>query len=142
MLCNLLAHAIPSYKAYTNMGGYDIVARNPDKNTSARIQVKSRWRTGANGFIINKFECDFVVVVLLNRGSKDGKAKVLPPDFYVFPVRSVQAVHDPSKTWGKLLLSRIKGFREQQGNWESIRTFLNRETNPSIKRTAPAAQSG
>ena len=79
VLGQLLTNGIPSYKAYTNMAGYDIVATNPDRNTSARIQVKSRWRTGAEGFIIKRFDCDFVVVVLLNRGSKDGKAKVLPP---------------------------------------------------------------
>ena len=29
----------------------------------------------ATGFIIKDFDCDFVVVVKLNRGSKDGVAK-------------------------------------------------------------------
>lgn len=88
VLGQLLTIGIPSYKAYTKMAGYDIVATNPDQNTSARIQVKSRWRTGAEGFIIKRFDCDFVVVVLLNRGSKDGKAKVLPPRVLCAPSES------------------------------------------------------
>lgn len=137
VLGQLLTIGIPSYKAYTNMAGYDIVATNPDRNTSARIQVKSRWRTGAEGFIIKRFDCDFVVVVLLNRGSKDGKAKVLPPEFYVLPVGAVEALHDPANKWGKLSLSKIEGFREQRDNWESIREFLSQAPNPSIERTSP-----
>jgi len=72
-LGQLLLHKIASYKTYTNMPGYDLVATNPESNKSAMVQVKSRWRTGANGFPIKNFDCDFVVVVLLNRGSKDGK---------------------------------------------------------------------
>lgn len=126
MLGQLLTIGIPSYKAYTNMAGYDIVATNPESNRSARIQVKSRWRTGAEGFIIKRFDCDFVVVVLLNRGSKDGKAKVLPPEFYVLPVQAVQSAHSPADKWGKLSLSKIEGFRDQRENWESIREFLAR----------------
>ena len=73
VLGQLLLSKIPSYKTYTNMPGYDLVATNPESSTSAKIQVKSRWRTGANGFPIKNFDCDFIVVVLLNRGSKDGK---------------------------------------------------------------------
>jgi len=72
VLGQLLIHRIASYKTYTNMPGYDLVATHPEKNTSARIQVKSRWRTGAPGFLIKNFDCDFVVVVKLNRGKKTG----------------------------------------------------------------------
>ncbi len=39
----------------------------------------------ATGFIIKDFDCDFVVVVKLNRGSKDGSGKVLPPEFFILP---------------------------------------------------------
>ena len=77
-LGQLLLHKIASYKTYTNMPGYDLVATNPESNKSAMIQVKSRWRTGASGFPIKNFGCDFVIVVLLNRGSKDGKKEVFP----------------------------------------------------------------
>jgi hypothetical protein len=70
------------------MAGYDIVATNPDKNSAARIQVKSRWRTKADGFIIKNFECDFVIVTKLNRGSRDGTDDVLPPEYYAECVKN------------------------------------------------------
>ncbi|BAZ18683.1 hypothetical protein NIES4071_105680 (plasmid) [Calothrix sp. NIES-4071] len=45
------------------------VATNPEKNLSCRIQVKSRWATDFDGaFLIRNFDCDFVVLVALNRG--------------------------------------------------------------------------
>lgn len=125
VLGNLLTLGIPSYKTYTNMAGYDIIATNPERNRSARVQVKSRWRTGAEGFIIKNFDCEFVVVVLLNRGSKDGRAKVLVPEFYVLPVAMVQSLHNPNSAWGKLSLSKIPGFKEQRDQWHIISEFLN-----------------
>ena len=76
-------HRILSYNTYVNMPGYDLVAVNPEHNTSARIQDKCRWRTGAEGFIIKNFNCDFVIVAKMNRGTKRGKAKTLPPDYFV-----------------------------------------------------------
>ena len=124
VLGNLLTLGIPSYKTYTNMSGYDITATNPERNRSARIQVKSRWRTGAEGFIIKNFKCDFVVVVLLNRGSKDGTAKILAPEFYVLPVAMVKQLDNPESVWGKLSLSKIPGFKEQRDQWQIIRAFL------------------
>lgn len=127
VLGNLLTLGIPSYKTYTNMAGYDITATNPERNRSARIQVKSRWRTGAEGFIIKNFDCDFVVVVLLNRGSKDGTAKVLAPEFYVLPVAMVQQLHNPNNAWGKLSLAKIPGFKEQRDQWNIIREFLHEQ---------------
>ena len=83
VLGQLLIHRIPAYKTYTNMPGYDLVATNPEKNTSARIQVKSRWNTGAIDFPIKNFDCEFVVAVFLNRGSKYGRKEVMAPDYYV-----------------------------------------------------------
>ena len=59
VLGNLLIECIPAFKSYTNMKGYDLVAVNAEKNLSARIQVKSRWRSKAEGFIINNFESFF-----------------------------------------------------------------------------------
>lgn len=127
VLGTLLTLGITSYKAYGNMPGYDIWATNPEREKSARIQVKSRWRTGAEGFIIKNFDCDFVVVVLLNRGSKDGVAKVQAPEFYVLPVDMLKKLHNPNSTWGKLSLSKIPGFKEQQDQWSIISKFLNDE---------------
>lgn len=94
-LGQLLVQRIPTYKTYTNMPGYDLIATSPGKNRSARIQVKSRWRTGAIGFLIGNFECDFVVVVRINRGIEGGGGTVLPPEFFVFPVDVVHAAHKP-----------------------------------------------
>ncbi len=68
VLGNLLIEGIAAYKTYTNMPGYDLVATNPENRTSARIQVKSRWRTNAPGFLISNFDCEFVVLSRLNRG--------------------------------------------------------------------------
>lgn len=122
VLGNLLIQGIAAYKSYTNMAGYDIVATKPETNRAARIQVKSRWRTGAEGFIINNFECDFVSVVLLNRGSKAGTREVLPPEFYIFPVSKIQGLKRSG--WGKLALSKIPEFRSAKDRWSIINEFL------------------
>ncbi|MGH8538965.1 MAG: hypothetical protein ACRETW_00465 [Stenotrophobium sp.] len=122
VLGNLLIQGVAAYKSYTNMAGYDIVATKPEQNRSARIQVKSRWRTGAQGFIINNFKCNFVVVVLLNRGSKTGTSKVLPPEFYIFPVSTLEGLQRFG--WGKLALSKIPEFNAAKDNWGIINVFL------------------
>lgn len=109
VLGQLLLHKIASYKTYTNMPGYDLVVTNPESNKSAMVQVKSRWRTGTGGFPIKNFRCDFVVVVLLNRGSKDGKKEVLPPRYYVFPVGVIESA-PRSKDWGKVNLKDIPNY--------------------------------
>lgn len=92
VLGNLLIEGISSYKSYLNMKGYDLIAVNPEQNLSVRVQVKSRWKTKAEGFIINNFDCDFVVVVLLNRGEKSSKECVKPPSYFIIPVDVVRAV--------------------------------------------------
>src|SRR5690348_17990101 len=74
VLGNLLIVGISCFKAYVNFPGYDLVAINPEKSKSARIQVKSRWATNYDkSFPIKNFECDFVVHVALNRGFRFGK---------------------------------------------------------------------
>jgi len=45
VLGRLLLEKITGFKAYTNFPGYDLIATNAEKNTSARIQVKSRYQT-------------------------------------------------------------------------------------------------
>lgn len=94
VLGRLLLARIPTFKAYVNYPGYDLVAVDADHNTSARIQVKSRYRTDWDGFIINNLNCDFVVFVALNRGftkpKKDGGTGILEPQFFVLPVGYVQ----------------------------------------------------
>lgn len=72
----LLIEKMQAFKAYTNFPSYDIIATNAEKNISCRIQVKSRWATDFDGgFLITNFDCDFVVVVILNRGYRKLKKK-------------------------------------------------------------------
>ncbi len=121
----LLLERIPTYKTYTNMPGYDLVATNPDTNRSARIQVKSRWRTGAPFFLIKEgFEktCDFVVAVRLNRGKKGGDTgDQLPPEYFVLPVDVAESIHRPGP-WSKVLFRDIDG--QYKENWRLIADFL------------------
>lgn len=129
VLGRLLLERVPTYKSYVNYPGYDLVAVNPDKNTSAKIHVKSRYRTDWDGFIINNFECDFVVFVTLNRGfakvKRNGENGVKEPEFYILPISYVKKVRDPENAWGKIVRNRLKGIEQYQNRWEKIKEFLN-----------------
>jgi hypothetical protein len=129
VLGNLLLIGIPAYKAYTNMTGYDLVATNPDKNTSVRIQVKSRYRTDWDGFIIKNFDSDFVVFVTLNRGYAKKKktlgSGIKNPEFYVFPTDYVKDISDPKNNWGKIVKSRMVNFEEYLNRWDLIKQKLD-----------------
>ncbi|MCF7733285.1 MAG: hypothetical protein K9N23_16465 [Akkermansiaceae bacterium] len=141
VLGQLLLHKIAAYKTYTNMPGYDLVATDPEHNTSARIQVKSRWRTGATGFPISNFACDFVVAAFLNRGSKDGKKEVLSPDYFVIPVGVIKEL-PRSEQWSKVDLKRLPDRESYRENWGQIVDFLsslrperdNREPRGKVSR--------
>lgn len=134
VLGNLLIEGIQAFKAYTNFPGYDIIATNPEKNTSCRIQVKSRWATDYDGaFPIRNLECDFVVFVALNRGyrhrrrrerSEEGRRE---PQFYVFPVEVVREAQDPRSKWGKAFLNRMEDPERHLSDWAAIRSFLDAE---------------
>ncbi|MBM4928273.1 hypothetical protein HYO35_22235 [Vibrio parahaemolyticus] len=123
VLGQLLIHRISAYKTYTNMPGYDLVAVNPDSHKSARVQVKSRWRTGALGFPIKNLESDFVVAVFLNRGSKDNKKEILPPRYYVFPIRLIHEA-PRSEDWGKVSIKSIPNYESYENRWDLIDSFL------------------
>ena len=137
VLGQLLIAGIPTYKSYTNMPGYDLVATNPEANTSARVSVKSRWKTKAEGFIIKNFDCDFVVIAKLNRGSKDGRSEVLPPQFFILPVAVVSAA-PRTEGWGKVTFSGIPDLEQYRDSWHLIRDFLNGCS--ARKRTTNLAQ--
>ena len=134
VLGQLLLQRISAYKTYTNMPGYDIVATNPETNRSARIQVKSRWRTGAPFFLIktekNKskkdiLNCDFVVAVRLNRGKKGGGGHVGLPDYFILPKKIVlKLVRDPGTTWSKMVFRDIENLDKYKDNWSLIAEFL------------------
>lgn len=132
VLGHLLIEGIAAYKTYTNMPGYDLVATNPESGRLARIQVKSRWRTNAPGFIINSFDCDFVVTVRLNRGSKKGTARKGEPEFFVLPVSVVQQA-PRSENWGKVMFRHIPGLDRYRNDWDRIRLFLQSGSEPTSR---------
>jgi len=142
VLSQLLIAGIPTFKSYTNTPGYDLVATNPGKNSAARLSVKSRWKTGAEGFIIKNFDCDFVVIAKLNRGSKDGRSKVLPPEFFVFPVEVARAI-PRTAGWGKVSFSKIPELETYRDRWDLIRDFLDVPRSvPSGRKRTDAALEG
>lgn len=132
VLGNLLLYGIPSYKTYTNMAGYDLVATNPENNTSVMIQVKSRYQTNWDGFIIKNFESDFVVFVTLNRGyskkRKNQETGIKAPDFYIFPIDYVKSIRDDDNSWGKITKSKMKDFEQYQNRWDLIVDKLNKSS--------------
>jgi hypothetical protein len=123
VLGQLLLARIAAYKTYTNMPGYDLVATDPERGSSARIQVKSRWRTGAPGFPIRNFACDFVVFARLNRGSKDGRSAAKAPEYFVFP-REVVEQAPRSANWSKVLIKDIPDVDGYRDRWDLVREFL------------------
>ena len=128
VLGQFLIHKVPAYKTYTNMPGYDLIATSPENNTSAKIQVKSRWATKAGGFPIKNFDCDFVVVVLLNRGSKDGKKEVLPPEYFVIPAAVVKQACRTDTSWSKVLLKDINNLEQYREKWSLVNEFLSKQS--------------
>ena len=128
VLGRLLLKKITAFKTYTNFPGYDLIATSADNNTSARIQVKSRYQTNWDGFIINNFDCDFVVLVALNKGySKPRKSEdtgVREPEFYVFPISYIKKVRDPDNEWGKIVRNRLVDLENYKNQWGLIQSFL------------------
>ena len=131
VLGELLIEGIQAYKAYTRWPGYDITATSPATNRSCRIQVKSRWATDFDGgFPIRNFECDFVVLVALNRGYRyrlkrsRGDGGRGEPAFYIFPVKVVRKAQDPRSKWGKAYLRNIKNVNQYRANWGLVKDFL------------------
>lgn len=111
------------------MPGYDLVATNPEYNTSVMIQVKSRYRTNWDGFIIKNFESDFVVFVALNRGyskkRKDQDAGIKDPNFYILPIEYVKSIRSENNAWGKITKSKMTDFQQYENRWDLIIDKLN-----------------
>ena len=131
----LLVEGIQCFKAYTNFAGYYLVAVDPVRERSARIQVKSRWATDYDrSFPIRNFDCEFVVLAALNRGYRfrrpvgqiDGGGRSAPR-FYCFPVKIVRAAQSPTDSWGKVSLSRIADVSSYEEAWHLVRRHLQGE---------------
>ena len=123
VLGQLLLNRIPSYKTYTQMPGYDLVATNPERNKVAKIQVKSRWLTGASGFLIKSFKSDFVVVVKLNRGRTKIGGVATAPEYFVFPTKEVRRVCH-TNSWSKVYFKDIKRCENYRDAWPLVAEFL------------------
>lgn len=121
VLGQMLIRGIDASMASENMSGYDLIATHSDSNSSARIQVKSRWRTGAPKFNITNFSCDYIVVVKLNRGMKDGTGMVLDSEYFVFPVDVIDKV--PRKS-GNVHFKQIPNIESYRNQWDLIGNFL------------------
>jgi hypothetical protein len=136
VLGQLLIEGIHCFKAYTNFAGYDLVAVNPETRKSARIQVKSRWATDYDhSFPIKNFDCDFVVLVALNRGYRFGKAKSespedgrKPPQFYCFPIEVVSSAQNKTDKWGKVHIRKISKLESYESAWHLVSQFLRKMT--------------
>ena len=122
VLGHMLIQGIDASMASENMSGYDLVATHSDSNSSARIQVKSRWRTGAPKFIIKSYDCDFVVAVKLNRGMKDGTGEVLDPEYFVFPIDVIKKVNAKS---GNVHFKQIPNIESYRNQWDLIEDYLS-----------------
>ena len=134
VLGHLLREKISAFKAYVNYPGYDLIATNAEQNTSRKIQVKSRYRTDWDGFIIGNLDCDFVVFVALNRGfvrpKRNGDSGIKSPDFYVLPIAYVKSVRDPKNSWGKINRNRLTEIEQFKDNWSAISDSLGVKNQP------------
>lgn len=133
VLGHLLLNRISAFKAYVNFPGYDLITADAENNSSARIQVKSRYQTDWDGFIIKNLDCDFVVLVTLNRGyakpKKNADKGIKEPEFYVMPVSYVKKGRDPNNAWGKIVKSRLKDIGKYKDKWNLISEYLSKK-NP------------
>jgi hypothetical protein len=143
VLAHLLLHRISAYKAYVNFPGYDLIAADAENGKLARLQVKSRYRSDWDGFIIKDCEnCDFVIFVALNRGKGGGwrgrdDEEKKAPQFFVLPIAWVREARDENNKWGNITRNRLGGIENFENRWELIADHLAGrpwEANQSAKR--------
>ena len=139
VLANLLIRDIQATKAYSNFPGWDVLAVNPKTGKQARIQVKSRWATDSGNFLVQNFECDFVVLVYLNRGYNFGKrgrseSGVKDPQYWIFPTKYLLGFSKKGKSSGSFgkSISFRKNKMPDGGNkfenaWALISDFIDEE---------------
>lgn len=136
VLANLLIRDIHATKAYTNFPAWDVLATNPKNGTQARVQVKSRWATDSGNFLVKNFDCDFVVLVYLNRGYNFGKrtrkeSGLKDPEFWVFPTSHLKRLIKIGEVSGRLGASysfrkskMLNQGAEFKDRWDLIEDFL------------------
>jgi hypothetical protein len=132
VLGNLLIRGISSYKSYRKNAGHDLVAVNPEKNLSTRVEVKSCWASDSHWNMPMKVpgSTDFYVYVRLNRADRFGISSEKAPEFYVFPTKVVDAL---SKTgWNQARLKTIKKLEKYENAWDLISKKLKIQLLPEI----------
>lgn len=127
VLGNLLRFKIQSFITSQNFEGYDIVATNPDKKRSIKIQVKSRFKESDRSFPIKNFDSEFVIFVKLNCGRRrDGKLTYeyrKKPEFYIFPTPICKKYYRKGG-WNKLHIKDIPNYEKYENKWELINNKL------------------
>ena len=136
VLSKLLLTNIQAYKTYINFEGYDLVCVNPEKNLSAKIQVKSKNFKGDSSFYLNddkKAKPDFYVFAQTNairRKPKSDQYKLIPdneiePKLYLLSTKDVKKYRKKDKK-GTLyiLLNSIPNKENYLNNWDKIKKFL------------------
>jgi len=136
VLANLLIRDIHSTKAYTNFPAWDLLTTNPKSGAQARVQVKSRWATDSGNFLVKNFDCDFVVLVHLNRGFNFSKRSrkesgLKDPEFWIFPISYLKALIKKNRFSSKLgnsysfRKSQMSNAAEEYKNrWDLIEEFI------------------
>lgn len=123
VLGTLMALGIPSYIAHSRTPDFDVLATNPANGKLARVQVKSRWESDAISFPISSLNTDFVVVVLLRRGTKEFSTLAFDPQFFVLSVDQLAKVKRRG-AMGTTTMRKIPGFPASRDAWRVIRQFL------------------
>ena len=126
VLSYLLILGIPSYKAYNRNAGYDLIAVGPDKNISARLEIKSRWATDAhwNMPLKESGATDFYVFVRLNRGNRYGvtPSEAKAPQCYVIPATVAESL--PKTSWNQARLKKLPNLGDYLDRWDLVEKFL------------------
>jgi hypothetical protein len=69
------------------------------------------------------------VHVALNRGYSFRRRKqpggVEPPEFWVLPVKVVEAAQSPKSSWGKVFVRRIADQERYREAWSLLRDFVD-----------------
>lgn len=124
VLGHLLLNGIEATKSYTNTKDHDLVAANPRLHKSTSIQVKSRWRSDANHFLVKEISADFLVLVRLNRGP-DAKGKGGPPRAPEFLALTKMEANEHHKRYGRMGKISSEAFpKERWNDWSIIRAGL------------------
>ena len=136
VLSKLLLNHTEAHKSYVNFEGYDLIAVNPQKNISAKIQVKSKNHKGDTGHYLNsddKIKSDFYIFVQSNAYIKEKDSyrvvedSEAPPKFFVMDYKTVQKLRSQDKNGGlyiKLNKKNIPNLDDYKSNLMAIKSFL------------------